>query len=72
MSDIAAWLLRGLAAQRAVDAILSPEQQIAERMPDDTYRVRCSRCGKSVSSPLPVAVIVRAWVECPECLEQQK
>jgi hypothetical protein len=26
-------------------------------------------CGKSVSSPLTAPVIVRAWVECPECIE---
>ena len=36
---------------------------------DGTYRVLCSRCGKSVSSALSAPVVVRAWVECPECLE---
>jgi endogenous inhibitor of DNA gyrase (YacG/DUF329 family) len=56
-------------AQDAVDEVLSPAQQAAERMADGTYRVRCMTCGKSVSNPLPIAVIVRAWVECPECLE---
>lgn len=35
---------------------------------DGTYRVLCSRCGKSVSSALSAPVVVRAWVECPECL----
>jgi hypothetical protein len=29
--------------------------------------VKCSKCGKSVSNPVPEPVVVRAWVECPEC-----
>jgi DNA-directed RNA polymerase subunit RPC12/RpoP len=41
-----------------------------ERMPDGTYRVRCMQCGKSVSSPLAEPVTVRAWVICPECIQQ--
>lgn len=69
--DLDALLRRGLAAQRAVDAVLSAETQAAELQGDDTYRVRCSQCGRSVSSPLPVAVVVRAWVECPECVAQR-
>lgn len=39
-------------------------------------RVRCSRCGKGVSNsvtvdpnPLTDELVVRAWVECPECIE---
>jgi RNA polymerase-binding transcription factor DksA len=58
--------------QAAIDTVLTPEQQARERMPDGTYRVCCSRCGKSVSSPLPLPVIVRAWVECPECIESKQ
>jgi hypothetical protein len=67
-SDLEVFLRRGLAAQRAVDTVLSKEAQARELLPDDTYRVRCYSCGKSVSNPLPVPVIVRAQVECPECL----
>ena len=33
-------------------------------------RVWCSRCGESVSSPVPKGTVVRAWVECPECIEK--
>lgn len=32
--------------------------------------VRCSRCGKRVSNEVPDDLIVRAWVECPECVER--
>ena len=38
---------------------------------DGTGAVKCSRCGKRVSSPVPLDIIVRAWVECPECIEKQ-
>jgi|HubBroStandDraft_2_1064218.scaffolds.fasta_scaffold00006_61 hypothetical protein len=27
-------------------------------------------CGKSVSTEVPEGTIVRAWVECPECIEK--
>lgn len=71
MSDLHDFVQRAQAAQAAVDDLLTREQQARERFPDDTYRVRCNVCGKSVSNPLPVAVIVRAWVMCPECVEAQ-
>ena len=57
--------------QAVVDTLLSSERQAEERMADGSYRVRCMTCGKSVSNPLPVAVIVRVWVECPECIERR-
>jgi DNA-directed RNA polymerase subunit RPC12/RpoP len=31
--------------------------------------LKCSNCGKIVSSPVPDNTIVRAWIECPECIE---
>ena len=42
--------------------------------------LRCHRCGKQVSTgfvPLPTdtpdrGLIVRAWIECPECIEAQE
>lgn len=49
--------------------MIPKEQWERERQSDGTFRVRCSSCGKSVSSPLVEPVIVRAWVQCPECLE---
>ena len=30
--------------------------------------IKCSRCGKSVSSPVPLDTVVRAFVECPDCV----
>jgi hypothetical protein len=66
--DLRDFVERARAAQAAVDAVLTRDQQARERQADHTYRVRCTQCGKSVSNPLPVAVIVRAWVICPECL----
>ena len=32
--------------------------------------VGCSRCGKQVSNNVGVDVVVRAFVECPECIER--
>lgn len=31
-------------------------------------RIHCSRCGKSVSTEVPHDTVIRAWVECPECI----
>lgn len=33
------------------------------------WYVKCSKCGKSVSNELDRDVVVRAYVECPECVE---
>ena len=33
-------------------------------------RLHCNRCGKVVSTPVPDDTIVRAWIECPECVEK--
>jgi hypothetical protein len=49
---------------------ISRHQEGTERMADGSYRVRCMVCAKSVSSPLTEPVTVRAWVICPECIEQ--
>lgn len=31
--------------------------------------VHCSKCGKRVSNEVPEDLVVRAWIECPECIE---
>lgn len=33
-------------------------------------RLRCYYCGKSVSNEVPEDTIVRAILECPECIEE--
>ncbi len=36
------------------------------------HRVRCSKCGKNVSDfEIPEDGIIRAWIECPECIEKE-
>ena len=30
-------------------------------------KIKCCRCGKSVSTEVPNNTIIRAWIECPEC-----
>jgi len=70
--ELFVFLDAGRRAQAAVDAVLSPTEQARERLPDGTFRVRCQTCAKSVSNPLPLPVIVRARVTCPECLEQER
>lgn len=39
--------------------------------PSATERIWCMECGKSVSSEVPKGTVVRAWVECPECIERK-
>ena len=34
-------------------------------------RLRCGACVKSVSTEVAVETVVRAWLECPECIEKQ-
>ena len=35
-------------------------------------RLRCHRCGQSVSTEVPADTVVRAWIECPECIEKTR
>ncbi len=47
------------------------EHMIEELLPF-AERILCMQCGKSVSTPVPKDTIVRAWVECPECIEKRE
>lgn len=33
-------------------------------------RICCSSCGKTVSTEVPDGTIIRAYIECPECIEK--
>ena len=51
---------------------VTPDQyadQILALFPSLEGQIHCSRCGEGVSSPVPKDTVVRAWVECPECIE---
>ena len=34
-------------------------------------KIRCNRCGKIVSTEVPDGTVIRAWIECPECIEKE-
>ena len=34
-------------------------------------QLRCNRCGGVVSSAVPETTVVRAWIECPECIARE-
>ena len=36
-----------------------------------SMQIRCSNCGKGVSTPVPLGTILRAFVQCPECIEKE-
>lgn len=46
---------------------------------DSKSYLRCNNCGKKVSTgfyPVPTdtpdkGIIIRAWIECPECMEKK-
>lgn len=42
------------------------------RMGKGTFRVRCSQCGKPVSNAVSMKPVVRAYVQCPECIEKSE
>ena len=35
----------------------------------EKMRLKCSKCGKVVSSEVPDNIVIRAFIECPECIE---
>lgn len=32
-------------------------------------KIKCNLCGRPVSTEIPDDTVVRAWIECPECVE---
>ncbi len=34
--------------------------------------IRCNECDKIVSTPVPNDTIIRAWIECPECIKKKE
>ena len=34
-------------------------------------RIKCNVCGKPVSTLVPVDTVIRAWMQCPECIEME-
>lgn len=49
------------------------ELEISAELANEGFptRIRCSSCGKSVSTGVPKHTIVRAWIQCPECIEKE-
>ena len=39
---------------------------------DALKRLTCTTCGKPVSTLVPEATVVRAYIECPECIEKTR
>ncbi len=35
-------------------------------------RITCMKCGKTVSTPVPEDTVISAWVECPDCIEEER
>ncbi len=35
-------------------------------------KLHCNTCGKAVSTEVPDDTIVRGYIECPECIEEEE
>lgn len=46
---------------------------IPQEIPDtkEWINLHCNQCGKPVSSPIPKGTIVRAFIQCPECVMRE-
>jgi len=49
---------------------VEPKHTVSEPVPKSESQkvIHCSRCGKGVSTAVPSDTVIRAWVECPECV----
>lgn len=47
-------------------------ERIRSRQRDEWTVLKCSDCGAQVSSQVPANTVVRAWIQCPECLEEMR
>lgn len=37
----------------------------------EEIRIKCSVCGKPVSTPVPEGTLVRAFIQCPDCVVKE-
>jgi hypothetical protein len=65
--------LVGAGAQGQAEAAEEAEQEAGQTIEEGMMAnyVACSRCGKAVSREVDGNLVVRAFVECPECVEKQ-
>lgn len=63
---------RGTWQQRADQAVKAAgEVQKNQAKSPAMHQLRCVKCRKPVSSPVPVDTVVRAYLQCPECGEKE-
>lgn len=53
---------------RILNNAMQAAKEALESEPAGMQQLRCNRCAKTVSTLVPNGTIIRAWVECPECL----
>lgn len=52
-----------------INRVLSGEGGDAAQLPP--MQLRCWKCGKPVSTPVPSDTVVRGTIECPECVPKE-
>lgn len=55
----------------ALDGWLTGNGEMPLRWTKKPERIRCAKCGKSVSTLVPANTVIRACVQCPECIEKE-
>jgi len=49
-------------------------RRLIENQPEkiEWGQIHCSNCGQAVSSKVPKGTVVKAWIECENCVEKEK
>lgn len=34
--------------------------------------IRCTNCGRAVSNEVPDTTVIKAWIECQECIDKEE
>jgi hypothetical protein len=53
-----------------IDATLRLIESQPEKI--EWSQIHCSNCGQAVSSKVPKGTVVRAWIECEDCVKKEK
>ena len=39
---------------------------------EEKIKLKCCKCGSDVSTEVPKDIVVKAWIECLDCLKREK
>lgn len=60
-----------VAAIKTIEEQEAEIKTLREQLAQQPIQLHCFSCSKPVSTPVPSGVVIRAIIQCPECIEKE-